>query len=62
VKKIEVLLAQVDKTKKIRGAKLIKAFQRCVYNFEESFRGTVKCGFLDVLTADEAREIVHLHK
>jgi len=61
VKKVEVLFSLVDKAKKIRAAKFIKAFQRCVCNFEENFRAT-KAGFLDVLTPDEARDIVHLHK
>lgn len=46
----------------------MKAFQRCVYNFEESYRATAiqqknsQAGFLDLLTSDEAIEIVNLHR
>lgn len=41
VKKIEILINSVDKAKKIRGAQLVKAYQRCVYNFEEGYRSNV---------------------
>ena len=69
VKKIDVLLQQVDKIKKIQGAQKVKSFQRCVYNFEESYRSSTSVnkdssskGFLDVLSADETIEIVNLHR
>lgn len=69
VKKIEVLLNSVDKAKKIRGAQLVKAYQRCIYSFEETYRlnsgvskDGQKGGFLDVWSPDETKDIVYLHR
>jgi pyruvate/2-oxoacid:ferredoxin oxidoreductase beta subunit len=69
VKKIEVLLNTVEKALKIKGAQLVKAYHRCIYNYEETYRMNQsqqkdgqRGGFLDVWTPDETRDIVYLHR
>jgi hypothetical protein len=41
VKKIKSLFLLIDNFKKVKGAKLIKNYKRCVYHIEDHFRGLI---------------------